>query len=414
MAEENQADDLRSLLSSSYDQAHTPAEERPEPKAVETKEPEAKAEPSKDDAKPSGDRARDASGKFVKAEGTEDKPAEEKSEKKETDEPKVVKSEPEKKDDEKPAAETKGGVEPPANWAASDKAMFKLQTSEAQAFLLRRHKQMEADHTRKTEEIAELRKEFGPVAEMFKPHLDVMKQKGLTPASTIRAWANVETALANGQGVNVIQNLVKGYNIPLDQVARALGFARDATAHVQPNPDAPTNGAHQTQPAQLPPELLAELRDLRAKVDAREANDRNFQSRTAQEREARVEADITKFKSATSSNGELMHPYFDEVEPAMIALAQSKAASRQPMPSIEELYETAVWANPSTRQAILAAERQKDEARRTEEARAKAASARKAGSSVTGAPGSGQATKPIRGEISLREQLEEAFGDTSA
>jgi hypothetical protein len=53
--------------------------------------------------------------------------------------------------------------------------------------------------------------------------------------------------------------------------------------------------------------------------------------------------------------------------------------------------------------------KQAEQARQAEEARAKAASARKAGSSVTGAPGSGQASRSIRTEQSMREQLEEAY-----
>jgi hypothetical protein len=58
---------------------------------------------------------------------------------------------------------------------------------------------------------------------------------------------------------------------------------------------------------------------------------------------------------------------------------------------LDQLYETAVYANPATREKVLTAQRQQEEAKRVEEAKAKAASARKAGSSVTGAPGSGQA-----------------------
>jgi hypothetical protein len=95
----------------------------------------------------------------------------------------------------------------------------------------------------------------------------------------------------------------------------------------------------------------------------------------------------------------------------MIALASSYVASKQPIPPLADLYDTAVWANPSTRAALKAAEKATEETKRSEEARAKAASARRAGSSVTGAPGSGQATKPIRGELSLRESLEEAAAD---
>jgi hypothetical protein len=87
--------------------------------------------------------------------------------------------------------------------------------------------------------------------------------------------------------------------------------------------------------------------------------------------------------------------------------------ARKPVPPLKELYETAVWANPSTREATLAARERAQQAKAADEARAKAAQARKAGSSVTGAPGSGQApTGRSRTDLSLREQLEANFADT--
>ena len=98
----------------------------------------------------------------------------------------------------------------------------------------------------------------------------------------------------------------------------------------------------------------------------------------------------------------------------MTSLAQAALASKQAVPSLDQLYETAVFATPSTRDKVLTAQRQQEEAKRTEEARTKAASARRAGSSVTGAPGTGQApTGRGASELSLREQLEAAADDAA-
>jgi hypothetical protein len=408
---ETPADDLRSILSASYDEAATAtapiepiAKVEPEAPKAEAAEPEPKAET----------RERGPDGKFLKKEADE-KP-EAKAETK--DEPKVeAKKEGEEPpaDDKEPKAKPDPKEEAISKWSASDKAMFKLQSPEAQDFLLRRHRAMEADYTKKVQSNAELKREFEPIQQMFAPHLDVLKQKGLTPASTIRAWANVETALANGRGVDVVRGMVQSYGIDKAALGRALGFT--STGAAEPSTEADkgaagnpaTNAAH--QPIALPPALEQELRDLRARIDAKDNTDRQAQANAAREREAKVETDITNFKSAANDKGELLHPYFEEVEPAMIALASSYAASKQPIPVLADLYETAVWANPSTRAAILASQKQAEMTKQAEEARAKAASARKAGSSVTGAPGSGQATKQIRGELSLREQLEESAAD---
>lgn len=90
-------------------------------------------------------------------------------------------------------------------------------------------------------------------------------------------------------------------------------------------------------------------------------------------REAAEFAERINFKNASNEKGELQHPYFEEVEPAMIAFARSYAASGQTAPSRSELYETAVWANPSTRAALLASQKQAEQAKAAEDARIKAA-----------------------------------------
>lgn len=423
MAVENEtpSDDLRSLLSAAHDESIAAATDAPEakvePKAVEAEPKTADVEP-----KASDDRPRGPDGKFLKKDDAD--PASQEASQdtaKAKDEPKAdeVKAKDEPKADADKDKEPKAdpnSKEPPANWAASDKAMFKLQSPEAQDFLLRRHKAMEADYTKKLGEITGLKKEFGPIEEMFRPHLDTLKSKGLTPASTIRAWANVETALVQGKGVDVIAGIVKGYNIDKAQLARALGFT--STPMGQTFTEVKTEAGQTIDPNSQTRQPISisdipELAALKAQID-KLTSDQTSAARTAQQAAAdKVDQEIQTFKSA-SENGELLHPYFDEVEPAMIALAQSYAASKQQIPALKELYEQAVWANPSTRTAILATQKAAEEKRLADEARAKAASARKAASSVTGAPGSGQTTKPIRGELSLREQLEEAAADQAA
>jgi hypothetical protein len=412
----DEADDLRSLLSTSFDQSMTAAETGDATK-VDVKPAEVATGSVADAAATSdtktGDAVRGKDGKFLKKDAaaeTADAVTEVKPEAKEQ-----VKKEDSAEKTE--AVAKPDGKEAPVNWSASDKAMFKLQSEDGQAFLLRRHRAMEADYTKKVEAIADLRKEYDPVQQMFAPYVDVLKQKGLTPQTVIRRWSEVETALANGRGIDIISGIITGYGIDKAALGKALGFtaAAHATKGAERGAENVTHATAETaahQPINLPPELTEELRQLRAKIDARENADRDAQAKTARDREVKVETDITNFKSAANDKGDLLHPFYDEVEPAMIALAQSHVASKQTIPPLGELYETAVWANPSTRAAMLAAQRTAEQARIAEEARAKAASARRAGSSVTGAPGSGQATRAVRSELSLREQLEEAAANT--
>lgn len=393
-ANEQPADDIRSTLAQAVMES-----EAPEP-----------AESDVGNADPSNDgRARGADGKFVKKEaGDEPDPSVAAAVAEAPVEDPALQQQP---------ADSK---EPPANWSEADKALFKSQPPQAQEFLLSRHKAMEADYTKKTQAIASFKNEYEPVAKMFEPHAATLRAKGFTPRSLIEAWANVETKLASGpdSAVDVIKGLVSGYGISTEKLAAALGLSGTAPAQqAQQQPTAIENG----QPVQLPPEVAAELKQLREQVgsvtswkqtqeqrDAEAARVRQFQAEQDAENQA------TQFKSAKDDKGNPLHPYADEVEGAMLRLAQGYVASKQPVPSLKELYDEAVYAHPATREKVLTASRQAEEAKRLAEARTKAAAARKAGSSVNGAPGSGQAPTSGKSEgLSLREQLEEATNDAA-
>jgi hypothetical protein len=399
---EEPADDIRSSLAAALAESEAPADNTPAA-------PAGAAAPNGDPA-PADGRVRGADGKFVKKEDGADPAAAPAADKTVTD--------PAAQAATTAAVDTK---EPPTHWSQADKDKFKSQPPEAQAFILDRFKAMEGDYTRKTQEIANFKKEYGPVDEMFAPHKDVLRQKGFTPRSLIEAWANVETKLAAGpdSAVDVIKGLVSGYNIPAEKLGSALGLTKTQAA--QPNGQQQQPGQQPTavengQQVALPPAVEAELKALREQVgqfglkfqtiEQREANARRA---VEIQQEQAAENTVNEFRSAKDDKGNLLHPHMAEVEGLMTSLANAALASKQPVPSLKELYETAVYAHPDVRKKVLAAEKQQEEAKRAEEARAKAASARRAGSSVTGAPGSGQAPGgKSNSELSLREQLEAA------
>lgn len=390
-ATEQPADDIRSMLSDAFTQAEAP-------ETAET--PEADDKPA---------RARDATGKFAKAE--------------EAPEPVAQEVKPEIKEGEEQPAQIAASREPPTHWSQADKDKFKAQTPEVQAFVLDRFKAMEGDYTRKTQEVAHLKKEYGPVEDMFAPHRAAMQAKGFSPRSLIEAWANVEVKLAQGpdSAVDVIKGLVGGYNIPRDKLAAALGISAQAPAPQQTQDGQQPTAVENGQQVALPPAVEAELRALREQVgnfgqkfqtiEQREAN--AARAREIAEGEA-VQNKVNQFKSAQDDKGNLQHPHFEEVESLMTTIAQGYVASKQAVPELKDLYEMAVHASPSVREKVLTAQKQQEEARRTEEAKAKAAAARKAGSSVNGAPGTGQAPSGRSAEaLSLREQLEAAADEAA-
>ena len=64
------------------------------------------------------------------------------------------------------------------------------------------------------------------------------------------------------------------------------------------------------------------------------------------------------FANAKDAQGNLLHPYFQEVYPTMVDLAQARVAQAQrtgqrPAMTMESLYDEAVYANPATRQKVI-------------------------------------------------------------
>lgn len=397
-AETAAPDDIRSALASAYVEHETP---EPAPAAKPAKEaPELPLEAADD--KSGTTIERDDAGKFVKkAEGDTEKPE--------------VKTEGEPA--EKPEGETENKLSPDfqktlSAWKPADQTMFKALAPEAQQFVMRRYKEMTADYTKKLQDVSRLKTEYDPVDKIFEPHRDVMRQKGFTPASLIESWSNVEKKLASGEhgALEVIGGLINGYNIPREKVAALVGVRQQAQPQVGQD-----GKPVQAPPVQLPPELLQQINELRQSVTGLTAAQRAQQEAARTAAGERAMNEIDQFKSAVDDKGTLLRPHFEELEQDMLSLVQGRIANKQTVPPLQELYETAVWANPSTREKMLAAKEQAEQQKRVDQDKSKAAAARKAAVSVTGAPGSGQAAQ-VRNtpQRSLREEIEENLSASAA
>lgn len=412
---EQPADDLKSMLAAAVAE-HEP-EAAPEKPANAAVKPEASDAPSRDEAAPVA-RTRGADGKFVKGaesaepvvEETGDDPA-----KPEADEKPATEVADDAAAAEKAEADKKAEAEITGRWSVADKELLKKLPPEGRDLILRRHRDMEAAFTKKNQEFTTFRREYEPIDKMFEPWRDRMQAAGYTKQSLITAWANAEKRLMDpNDRVNVVAGLIKGYQVDLGKVAAALGM-RPRPVQQQQDGEQPApvqNGDGQYH--QLPPELTQQLAALQQRLDAQDRERADSTRRAQMGAEQRVMSEIETFKSAQDDKGQLLHPHFDDLEDDMTQLAGAAIAARKPVPSLQDLYEKAVWANPSTRKAQLAADQKAQQARTADEARAKAAAARRAGSSVTGAPGSGQApAAKSKAEQTLREQLETNYAEVA-
>ena len=250
---------------------------------------------------------------------------------------------------------------------------------------------MEADHHRKTQAVANIRRDHDAIGALFAPYREVMQARGITPRQVIEYWADTERRLGQGDGIAVIRGIAEGYNIDPTKIAAPLGVTTQAGE--QRNGERRAANAPQPQ-RQSPADVeaaLAEIARIKERLAA-EDRARAEAGRSAQEagRLKRI-ADIEKFKSEADEHGNLLRPYAAEVEEDMLHLAYVAQARGQDVPPLQELYDRAVRANPSTYQALRLTEQQSAARQIKDEARAKAAAAKRAASSVTGAPGAGPA-----------------------
>lgn len=318
----------------------------------------------------------------------------------------------------KPAAETP--VEPktpPADslppytkrWSAADRQVLGSLPKEAQEFFTRRYSEMESDHTAKTQAIADLKREYEPIDQMFAPFRPQMQQQGWTPATLIRAWANVEQDLMSGKGADVIAKIARDYRVEPQAIAKAIGIAGQAPAGAAPQPGAGTDPTFDPAVEKLlEAKFGALLTPLQQELQRLQGNEQRRVNEDINQKTQVANRTVQGFIDAAEPNGDLKHPHYAEVESHMVVLAQAeKAAGR--VPDLERIYDQAVWANPSTREKLRAAETAALEVKAREQSVAKAKAARTASSSVTGAPGSGLPPKgKSSDDKSLRDQLLEA------
>lgn len=269
------------------------------------------------------------------------------------------------------------GIVAPNHWSAEDQATFNALTElgeqgqAAQDFLLNRHKAMEADYTRKTQEISQFKREAEPVMGLIEPFKPQLQQLGVTPDQYLQRMIQADQFL-NQDPKGALQWLAGHYQVDLNELANAP----QADPQVQ--------------------KLQSEIHQLKSTMTQREQQE-------VQQRQQTLESKINDFSEEKDSEGNPANPHFMDVIDDMITLATAeRAAGREP--DLKTLYDKAVWANPDVRQKIIAAEKSADEKKRQAEARAKAAKSKKATKVVK----STGAASPSA-DLTLRDELESHF-----
>jgi hypothetical protein len=314
-------------------------------------------------------RARDASGKFAKAEGVtpdgviaDARPSEPVSLDAQLDAPEAV--------EEVKAVDVVEAFNAPQSWTKEAKEQFASFDPLVQKELLKR----ETDYSKGIQRHAEGAKwaeETKPIFEQWQPYLN---QLGTTPSQAFKALIQAEYTLRHGSPQSKQQALSKmaaDYGIPLTQTSET----QQADTSSQP--------------------IYDELNNLRQQILQQQQYQQKEQNRIAQDQETQMQEMITEF----SSNAE--YPHFEQVRESMAQLLQAGISE-----SLEDAYNKAAWSNPEVRSSLI----QYEEAKRIKDQAGIARSAKSKASSIHGSP-SGAETPAT--ELSIRDQLQKAMtGDS--
>ena len=273
----------------------------------------------------------------------------------------------------------------PAHWPKEHREAWTGTPRNLQQFYLDRNREMEAAHTRRSQELAPVRQlvdQWTPFVESF----------------------GGDTLQVLNEAMQTIHQLRSGTNAQRLRVLYDLGRAFGVDY---------TEGQQQADPAQDPfglRTMVAEsMRPLQQQVHTLAQQHSGQQQATEQQQMQVGLRALENFKSEKDADGNLKHPHYDEVLEKMISTAQARriATGRPLSPEdIAPLYEEACWAVPSVRSKLIASQKagNSDNAKRGDQGRQRRA--RSAAGGLSGGGGERQVEQPTDVRGALAQNLE--------
>lgn len=245
---------------------------------------------------------------------------------------------------EPPEPEPAQPTEAPTNWSAADRETFAKLEKGAQEFLLRRHREMEADYTRKTTELSGQRQAYSEMERALAPVRQDLDGAKVAPSAYVADLVSLDRAV-RADPLKGIITICQRFGVDPAKLDEAWGPATD--------------------PRQL------ELDRARAEAAS---------LRQQAESTGRTEAEqrITAFREAKDASGAPLHPHFDRLRETMGRLMTGGMVGdvADVSGAMAKAYELAILHDPELRGAAAAAEAKKAEDQRLAEARAKTSRAK--------------------------------------
>lgn len=206
---------------------------------------------------------------------------------------------------------------PPQHWSEADRTMFGTLPQEGQAFLLRRHREMEADYTRKTQEHA------------------TQVRVGTAALTSMDPGIRQQLSAAGVNDEQFVKNLVDYHKLSM---THPVDFVKQVVANLGLDPAkiwsaSPEGGA----PATPSDPVTTRLEAIESQI-ARDQQARNNQIIT----EAKTQLEL--FASEKGLNGEVLRPHYEKVKMYM-----GKLMAADPDLDLQGAYDVAVFRDPTLR-----------------------------------------------------------------
>lgn len=239
--------------------------------------------------------------------------------------------------------------EAPANWSAEDRQTFAKLQPEGQQFLLRRHSEMEGDYQRRVQANATAAQFTQALAPVFQDPVIAgsLQQAGASPYDAIQQWASFHKRAMDPSPA------VRG--ALLKELGERMGLNPAAGGPVSQPGQSGLSEEDLKDPAikffaDQSAKALNDVQALRGELNQMRQRDADRQTAEAM-KVSRWQID--QFADEKDAQGKSKHPHFDAVLEHMIELYQANPAR-----DLQQAYDMAIWAVPSIRASLLAAERQ--------------------------------------------------------
>ncbi|HMJ86524.1 MAG TPA: hypothetical protein VK504_25275 [Vicinamibacterales bacterium] len=243
----------------------------------------------------------------------------------------------------------------PEHWSAEDKATFAKLPQEGQAFLLKRHGDMEAEFTRKSQASAGAVQFTNALAPVFRdPQIaKSLQAAGVNPVQAIHEWANWHRMGSS-------ENQEDKFKLLVDLTQRmGLDPARIFSAFTNPPPN--STGLSEEDLKDPAVKFIADhLGKTQSKLVALEGQ---LQQREQREQQAREQMQVQHAKQGVDGfadekgkDGQPLRPYFNTVLPLILDMFKAN-----PERNLADTYDAACWAHPEVRKHMLAAERHREQ-----------------------------------------------------